>query len=98
MASYRIVCVSTEHPHRHIVDVGTGSRLGAPSMRWSVDEVRSALGLGDSFYTDSPSTGERAAVAADDCTFVGCSVKTIRSAADAVEDNNVDNLQTCNWI
>jgi len=98
MASYRIVCVSTEPPHRHIVDVGTGSRPGAPNWRWSVDEVRSALATGDSFYTASASTGERAAVTADDCTFIGCSVKTIRSAADAVEDNNLDNLHTCNWI
>jgi hypothetical protein len=96
MASYRIVCVTTEEPHRHIVDVGTGSRAGAPSWRWSVDEVRSALAAGDAFYTVSAS-GERAAVHPDTCSVAGCSVKTIRSAADAGEDNDLDNLQTCIW-
>lgn len=63
-----------------------------------MDEVRSALAVGDSFYTMSPSTGEGAAVHPDTCSVAGSTVKTIRSPTDAVKDNNLDNLQSCVWI
>jgi hypothetical protein len=94
---YQIVCVNTEHPHRHITHVGTGASRDRASRRWTVAEVRTALRDGDVFYTYSPSTGKTALVRADDCHVAGCVVKTIRSAADAVADNNLDNLRTCRW-
>lgn len=97
MAASRIVCVNTEHPHRHIVKVGTGSDPSKASKRWTVAEVRKALENGDRFYTVSPSTGKEADVKADDCKIGGCTVKTIRSKADAVTDNNLDNLRICVW-
>jgi hypothetical protein len=97
MATYRIVCVTTRHPHRHIVEVGTGIDPDSPSRRWTVEEVRAAMADGDEFYTESRTTMRRAAVRADDCPFEDCTVKTLRSAADAVVDNNLESLQTCSW-
>lgn len=91
MASYRIVCANKEHPHRHIIDVGTGTTAQQWSQRWTVEEVRSALQAGHTFYTVSESTGKRA----DTCRINGCTVRTIRSDADAVTDNNLDNLGGC---
>lgn len=97
MTSYRIVCVTTEPHHGHIVDVGTGTRPGSPEWRWPVEDVRRTLAAGHSFFTVSPSTLARAGVYADDCPVVGCSVQTIRSRRDAIEDNNLDSLPTCQW-
>jgi hypothetical protein len=94
---YRIVCVDTEHPHSHITHVGTGDDPARASKRWTVAEVRTALRNGDVFYTYSPSTGKTALVRADDCRINGCTIKTIRSAADAVADNNLDNFRGCRW-
>ena len=97
MADYWIVCVLTEHPHRHLVTVGTGKLEHRATAAWSVSEVRDAIAKGDSFHTISPSTGKRANVLADDCRIDGCTVKTLRSTADAVKDNNLDNLRKCNF-
>ena len=95
MADYRIVCVNTEHPHRHLTNAGTGDPARA-SQVWTVAQVRSMLAAGDTFHTISPSTGKRAEVRADDCKEPGCTVKTIRSVGDTVTDNNLDNLRACN--
>jgi hypothetical protein len=95
MSDYRIVCVNTEHPHRHILKVGTGTKADQYSRTWTVKEVRDALEAGDRFYTVSPSTGKEADVRADTCKEPNCTVKTIRSKADAVTDNNLDNIGAC---
>lgn len=95
MRTDRIVCVKTEHPHRHIVSVGIGSVQGVPMITKSVTAVRAAIDAGDSFETYSPSTGKLAKVKKDTCGKSGCTVLTIRSAADAVMDNNLDNLAVC---
>src|ERR1035437_7964044 len=88
----RIVCVTTVHPHRHIVSVGIGGEPVAPFTTLVVAEVRAALAAGTAFYTLSPSTGKEAQVRrADTCAFEGCHVATIRSVSDAVADNNLDN-------
>jgi hypothetical protein len=97
MAAYQIVCVETEHPHRHITRVGTGTDPDSANKQWTVSEVRAALLDGDRFHTVSPSTGKTADVRADDCRINGCTVETIRSRADAVSDNNLDNLRVCRW-
>jgi hypothetical protein len=97
MASHRIVCVNTEHPHRHITHVGTGGDPNQADSRWTVADVRQALFNGDRFYTVSPSTGLTADVRPDDCRINGCTVKTIRSHTDAVTDNNLDYLRICQW-
>lgn len=95
--TYRIVCVETKYPHRHINAVGTGSDPTQASDRWDVLEVRAALRSGDRFYTVSPSTGLTADVEPYDAHVGGQIVYTIRSTPDAVTDNNVDNLRVCNW-
>ena len=95
MADYWIVCVNTEHPHRHITHVGTGTSTSTYTKRWTVEEARIALARGDTFHTISPSTSRRAGVYADTCHYPNCEVKTLRSAADAITDNNLDNLPNC---
>lgn len=95
MSDYRIVCVNTEHPHRHIRQVGTGATTSSYSKLWTIQEARTALANGDTFHTISPSTGARAVVSADTCHCANCDVKTLRSAADAITDNNLDNLPGC---
>lgn len=97
MAQYRIVCVETQHPHRHIHHVGTGTDPGSANVRWTVGEVRSALRGGHRFYTYSPSTGLTADVEPYDVWTSGGWIYTIRSSPDAVRDNNLDNLRTCSW-
>ena len=96
MADYRIVCVNTEHPHRHITTAGTGDNSALADQMWTVGQIRAALVQGDTFHTVSPSTGKRGEVQADDCTEPNCTVKTIRSVGDTVTDNNLDNLRPCN--
>jgi hypothetical protein len=95
MSDYRIVCVNTEHPHRHITHVGTGISASSYTQHWTVAEARNALARGDTFHTISPSTGKRADVHADTCDYANCDVKTLRSAADHIADNNLDNLPSC---
>lgn len=97
MATYRIVCVETEHPHRHITHVGVGDDPASASERLTVTDVRRAIANGHRFITISPSTGKTADVRADDCHMPSCTVKTIRSTSDAVSDNNLDNLRACSW-
>jgi hypothetical protein len=100
MASYRIVCtvqvpVSEPTTRAHIVNVGTGTDPDQADRRWSVDEVLRAIDSGDDFYTLGRQTGRRAAVHKYICG--GCHRTFVRSGPDAVTDNNLDSLRTCNW-
>jgi hypothetical protein len=95
MRTNRIVCVRTEHPHRHILSVGVGDSTGTAMTTMSVSAVRGQIDAGDVFETYSPSTGKIAQVKKDTCGKSGCPVLTIRSTADAVSDNNLDNLAEC---
>jgi hypothetical protein len=94
--TYRIVCVDLAKPsrHEHILTVGMGADPDRADAKWAVEQVRAAIRNGDHFYTESLSTGDEAEVEPYDC---GCGVKTIRSTADAVTDNNLDNLRPCRW-
>jgi hypothetical protein len=94
MLTERIVCVTTEHPHRHIVSVGVGGHAASPDTTMTVKQVRDALDNGDTVYTASPA-GKVALVRKDTCEEPGCTFETIRSAAAAVTDNNLDNLAVC---
>jgi hypothetical protein len=94
---YHIVCtrqsqVTGSRPHPHIVSVGTGTPQGY-NRTWTVDEVIAAMGRGGVFYTESPSTGRVAKVEAYTCRV--CGRRWIRTTADAVPDNNLDNLPSC---
>jgi hypothetical protein len=57
-----------------------------------VGTIRAKLAAGDRFNTYSPSTDRMADVHSDICAVDGCRVQTIRSDADAIADNNIDNL------
>lgn len=83
MANYKIICAVKERGH--IAWVGTGSG-NTYDRKWTVAQVRQAIRQGHVFFTVSPSTGKAALVEPHD---------TIRSKADAVKDNNLDNLPTC---
>lgn len=95
MATFRITCVTSKYAqggtHKHILTAGTTAPGTGLRQNWTVAEIRIALKNGSSFYTQSPSSGAVATVHADTC----CGVETIRSGADAVTDNNLDDLPTC---
>ncbi|MEA2493393.1 MAG: hypothetical protein QOJ29_1304 [Thermoleophilaceae bacterium] len=97
MAANRIVCVETEHPHRHIIAVGIGDNEWRATRRETVATVRAAIRNGDRYYTVSPSKGWTADVEPYDVYVNGQWIYTIRSTPDAVPDNNLDNLRVCNW-
>lgn len=98
MGPFRVVC-TTQEPinlpvsHRHIVAVGTGSDPDKYTDRWTLAQVITAIESGTVFFTVSPSTGAVALVQVVSCWH--CNRKIIRSAADAVTDNNLDNLRFC---
>ena len=100
MADYRIVCTEQKpadqsNTHAHVVAVGTGVNPDRATTRWTLDQVLNAMDRGDLFYTQSPSTGKTAWVQKYTCT--PCRRTYIRSAPDAVHDNNLDNLWRCSW-
>ena len=92
MAEYHVVCVTLLHPaqHRHILGIGTAS--GRVPIRWTVDDVWSAIGRGDRFFT-TDSRGRRALVDRWECRT--CGSRTLRTRPDAVTDNNLDQLPQC---
>jgi hypothetical protein len=95
MASHRIVCVKTEHPHRHVTKVGTGITAERHTRTWTIKEVREALQDGEEFYTVGHGTGVEAYVEADTCNIGGCTIMTIRTEAEAAAENNLENLAHC---
>lgn len=97
MARYRVVCTAQEpldkpHDAAHIVSIGTGDDPDQATKQWTLKEVLDAM-ASNSFYTKSPSTGKEASVDRYECKT--CKRTTIRSSADAVTDNNLDNLRKC---
>jgi hypothetical protein len=95
--NYRITCTQKAQTpgtaHTHIVMVGTGDDTGW-SLKWTVDEVVVAIRQGiHTFYTQSRSTGRIARVIAEWCPT--CNRWIITTQADAISDNNLNNLPTC---
>ncbi len=89
MARYRIVCTEQEPvyrptKHAHIIAVGTGTDSKQANKGWTVDQVWAAIDRGDTFYTKGETSGKVAEVE----KFTCCGRKTLRSAPDAVKDNN----------
>ncbi len=89
MADYQITCVTrstrTIAGHHHIVSVGVGG------SRYTVPQIYEFMDSGRRFYSESPSTGRLALVDKNRC----CNIDTLRSRADAIYDNNLDNLRSC---
>jgi len=97
MAEYRIVCTTQEpaslpNDKAHIVAVGTGDTSGY-SRYWQLSEVLAAMDQRHTFYTYGETSQKIAQVDKYTCPF--CTRTHIRSAPDAVKDNNLDNLQRC---
>jgi hypothetical protein len=93
MAKYMIRCTeqspsSVGHNAAHIVTVA----LEGFTQCYTVSQVYLMIDRGDTFTTRSPSTGREAAVTKHRCT---CGYQTLRSTADSVQDNNLDNLPRC---
>jgi Protein of unknown function (DUF3892) len=92
MSEYQVTCVIKEpytDNHGHIVSIGI--RVGTEQKTLTTHEARLLLGVGHRLYTVSPSTGATAEVEGYRCH----GVNTLRSTADAVRDNNLDNLDSC---
>ena len=94
----RIVCVEREpvflpKHHPHVARVGTGLEPGTLARLWSVEEVIEAFARGDSFFTRSSSTDLIARIEIVACDV--CGRRILRSAADAVTDNDLDELPAC---
>ncbi len=87
MPDYLVGCVDKSSPfegHQHIVTIGIAG------IRVSVKEARELIDKGDTFHTMSP----RAEVEKFTCPLP-CGYETLRSCADAIPANNLDNLPAC---
>jgi hypothetical protein len=98
MQKHRIICtiqvpMSQPHKHAHIVQVGTGTDAGYSKL-WSVSDVYAAMDRGDQFFTYGMQSQKWATVQKFKCAV--CRFETLRSGPDAVLDNNLDSLPTCN--
>lgn len=94
MARLQIVCTDQSpraagHDSAHITNV----RVSGDSRCYTVAGIYVAMDRGASFYTVSPSTRREATVHKFQCS---CGYRTLRSSADSVVDNNLDNLPRCN--
>jgi len=100
VTEYLIVAVSTESAHRHIVKVHAKHVLESATDEWhplqvfTVSQVIAMMAAGTSFFTYSRFTGKIAYVNHDTCGVRGCRVKSLRSAPDAVGDNNLARITT----
>jgi hypothetical protein len=100
MSTYRIVCTNQEPAsqpptHAHIVAVGVGDDSSHATNRFTLGQVLSMMTSGDIFFTKGIESQKIALVEKYWCT--SCSQFHIRSAADSVKDNNLDNLRYCQW-
>lgn len=98
MASYRIVCTEQEPAsqppqHAHIVAVGIGNTSDRYTQRLTLTQVIQMIDRGERFYTVGSQSGKTAWVEKYYCPH--CRQYHIKSAADAVRDNNLDNLPYC---
>jgi hypothetical protein len=97
MTQYRIICTrqesfDTPHVHPHVVIVGT-EKLAGYSKLWTITQVYNAMDQGHTFHTLGDKSQKSAAVQKYKCPH--CDESTLRSAPDAVPDNNLDNLPLC---
>lgn len=98
MATYRIICTNQEPAsqppkHAHIVSVGVGTATEHYDQRFTLSQVIQMMTNGDRFFTLGARSGKTAWVEKYYCSY--CRQYHIKSAADAVEDNNLDSLPYC---
>jgi len=98
MSTYRIICTNQEPAsqppqHAHIVAVGVGNSTNRYDQRFSLQQVIQLMDNGNLFYTQGPQSEKIAWVEKYICPH--CRQYHIKSAADAVYDNNLDSLPYC---
>lgn len=91
IAAYQIVCVERLAGNGYITHVGI---RGLPGIM-TVAQVRGSISRGNTFFTVSPSTRAVAEVEPYDVVEHERTIETIRSVADAVRDNDLDQLRGC---
>ena len=91
----QIVCMTIEGPHRHVVRVGIGGTADNPEAIITVQDVQNAMDEGAFFYTVSPWTDDVAFVDKGSCAVPACPVETICSDSEAIADNTLHSLATC---
>lgn len=84
------------HPysHRHVTSVVTGPAPGRRERNWTAGQLQEAVAGGDSFYTQSESTGEIAEIEIYTCDI--CGQEWIRTNERVVEDNKLESLPHAN--
>jgi len=94
MSTYRVVCTEQTNCSQsgHIVGVGTGVNADKANASWTVQEVWTAIGQGDRFYTEVD--GFEADVQIYRCP---CGHGSLKSDPDATTANNLDSLRLCRW-
>jgi hypothetical protein len=97
MSEHRIISTrqesfDTPHVHSHVVIVGTEKTAGYSKL-WTITQVYNAMDQGDTFYTRGEKSQKTASVQKYRCPH--CDEKSLRSAPDAVADNNLNSLVTC---
>jgi hypothetical protein len=97
VAEHRIIGTRQEsfdapNGHPHVVIVGT-AKLNGYSKLWTITQVYNAMDQGDTFYTHGEKSQKTAAVQKYKCPL--CDENTLRSAPEAVTDNNLESLPTC---
>lgn len=100
MTKYRIVCTDQEPvyqptTHAHIVSVGVGNDPEKANAKLTLTQVIAAIDAGDEFWTYGEQSKRWARVHKVPCGHCGRFI--IRSAPDAVTDNNLDSLRRCRW-
>jgi hypothetical protein len=100
MGYHRIVCtnqvpVGQPASHAHIVAVGIGATSDAYTQRLSLEQVIAAIDRGEVFYTQGEQSGKVALVQKARCPNCYHHHQIIKSAPDAVTDNNLDSLAFC---
>ena len=98
MTTYRVICTIQEPAsqppkHAHIVSIGVGTTTDHYNQRFTLLQVIQMMNNGDRFYTQGPQSGKSAWVEKYYCPH--CRQYHIKSAADAVLDNNLDSLPYC---
>ncbi len=95
MGEWRIICVRTEGPHKHIQGVGIGTSATVPNIQYEIDTVLQMMDAGDSFITRSTVTRMADTARRQECGKDGCTTMTLKSGPNAHADQVVETLATC---
>ena len=101
VGEWRICCVTTEGPHKHIVSVGIGvppamaTAAVIPNMEYDLDTVYKMMTEGSTFITRSIITKGADKVRKQECGVDGCTVMTLKSGPNAHTDQVVESMPAC---